>query len=85
MKRPKRTYSRKLIKDEFTSLNISRGRKWQLRHAKAGLCMKCSQPAVASCLCEKHCIQQALQTRKKLNSRHPKKGKWVGAGNLKAS
>jgi hypothetical protein len=85
MKKPERTYSRKLIQDEFTPLPISRGRKWQLRHAKAGLCMKCSRPAVSSRLCEKHCIQQAWQRREKLNSRHPKKGKWVGAGNLKAS
>jgi hypothetical protein len=33
-------------------------------------------------LCVKHRIQQALQYRKKRNSRHPKKGKWVGAAKL---
>jgi len=84
-KKTKRTYSRKRIEDEFTALNISRGLKYQRRHAKAGLCIKCMQPATPSGLCVKHCIQQALQRRKKLNSRHPIKGKWVGAGKLKAS
>jgi hypothetical protein len=83
MKKPKRTYSRKLIKDEFTPLKISRGRKWQLRRVKAGLCIKCSNPvAPGQELCVKHRIEQALAYRKKLNSRRPRKGRWVGAGNL---
>ena len=82
MKRRKRTYSRKLIKDEFTALKVSRGRKWQLRHEKAGLCIKCSEPAISSRLCKKHRIQSALNERKKLNSARPNKGKWVGAGRL---
>jgi predicted nucleic acid-binding Zn ribbon protein len=82
MKR-KRTYSTKRIEDEFTSLKISRERKRQLRRVKAGLCIKCSDPiAPGEELCVKHRIQQALQSRKKRNSRHPIKGKWVGAGNL---
>jgi hypothetical protein len=67
--KPKRTYSTKRIVDEFTTLNISRGLKYQRRHAKAGLCIKCSQPATSCGLCVKHCIQQAVQTRKKRNSR----------------
>jgi hypothetical protein len=33
-------------------------------------------------LCVKHRIEKALQFRKKRNSRHPIKGKWVGAGKL---
>lgn len=82
MKKPKRTYSRQLIKDEFTALNISRGRKWQLRHEKAGLCIKCSEPAISCRLCKKHRIQSALNEREKLNSPRPNKGKWVGAGRL---
>jgi hypothetical protein len=86
MKKPKRTYSRKLIKDEFTPLKISRERKRQLRRVKAGLCVKCSNPiAPGQKLCVKHRIEKALQSRKKLNSRHPKKGKWVGAGIRKAA
>jgi len=81
--KPKRTYSRKLIKDEFTTLKISRERKRQLRRVKAGLCHKCSDPvAPGEELCVKHRIQKALQNRNKLNSRHPIKGKWVGAGKL---
>lgn len=83
MKKTKRTYSRKLIKDEFTALKISRERKRQLRRVKAGLCVKCSNPvAPGEELCVKHRIEQALQSRKKRNSRHPKKGKWVGAGKV---
>ena len=81
MKKPKQTYSRKLIKDEFTPLKISQGRKWQLRRVKAGLCIRCNGPiASGQELCVKHKIEQALAYRKKLNSRHPHKGKWVGAG-----
>lgn len=78
MKKTKRIYSRQLIKDEFTALKVSRGRKWQLRHEKAGLCIKCSEPAVSSRLCKKHRVQDALNARKKLNSANPKRGKWVG-------
>jgi hypothetical protein len=33
-------------------------------------------------LCVQHRIQKALQNRKKRNSRHPIKGKWVGAGKV---
>jgi hypothetical protein len=83
--KPKRTYSRKRIDDAFTPLKISRERKRQLRRVKAGLCIKCSEPiAPGQELCVKHRIEQALANRKKRNSRHPNKGKWVGAGNLPA-
>jgi hypothetical protein len=83
MKKPKRTYSRKRIEDEFTTLKISRERKRQLRRVKAGLCVRCSGPiAPGEETCIKHRIEKALQFRKKRNSRHPNKGKWVGAGNL---
>jgi uncharacterized protein with PIN domain len=81
MIKPKRTYSRKLIKDEFTALKVSRGRKWQLRRVKAGLCARCNHPvAPGQEMCVKHKIEQALAYRKKLNSPRPHKGKWVGAG-----
>lgn len=80
MKR-KQTYSRKLIIDEFTPLKISRGRKWQLRRVKAGLCVKCSNPLEPGHeLCVNHLIKEALRLRKKRNSRHPQKGKWVDGG-----
>jgi RNase P subunit RPR2 len=80
MIKPKKNYSRKLIKDEFTALKVSRGRKWQLRRVKAGLCIRCDNPlAPGQELCVKHRIEQAQAYRKKLNSSRPHKGKWVGA------
>jgi hypothetical protein len=80
MKKPKQTYSRKLIKDEFTPLPVSRGRKWQLRRVKAGLCVKCSGPVVPGQeLCLQHMLAKALARRKKLNSPRQNKGKWVDA------
>jgi hypothetical protein len=85
MKKTKRTYSRKRIEDEFTPLKISRGVKYQRRHAKAGLCIKCSQPATSYGLCVKHRIQYALNQQKRLNSAQPRKGKWVGARIQKAA
>jgi hypothetical protein len=79
MKKSKRNYSRKRIDDEFTSLKVSRGRKWQLRRVKAGLCVKCNDPiAPGQELCFKHRVEQALASRKRLNSRRQHKGKWVG-------
>ncbi len=81
MIKPNRYYSRKRIEDEFTSLKVSRGRKWQLRRVKAGLCTRCNNPvAPGQELCVKHKIEQALAYRKRLNSPRPHKGKWVGAG-----
>jgi hypothetical protein len=78
--KPKRTYSRKLIHDEFTALNVSRGRKWQLRRVKAGICVKCNDPLVPGTeLCLKHKVEQALGYRKKRNSSRRHKGKWVDA------
>ena len=56
--KPKR--GRKPIQDEFMALTVSRQRKWQLRHAKAGLCLKCSAPAESGGLCREHCIQVRL-------------------------
>ena len=73
-----RPYSRKLIQDEFTALNLSRRRKYQLRRVKAGLCVKCSNPpAPGRELCVEHLVANALAHRKRLNSPHPIKGKWV--------
>jgi|ERR1017187_7682214 hypothetical protein len=78
MKKAKRTYSRKLIHDEFTPLNLSRWRKYQLRRVTAGLCVKCSQPpAPGQELCVEHLITKALATRKKRNSPRPHRGKWL--------
>lgn len=74
----KRHYSRKLIIDELTPLNVSRRRKYQLRRVKAGLCVKCDNPPVPGQeLCVAHKTAAALAHRKKLNSPRPHKGKWV--------
>ena len=78
MKKPKRTYSRLLIKDEFTDLKVSRQRKWQLRRTKAGICTRCSGPIVPGDIyCVKHRIMQALASRQWRNSSHPARGKWI--------
>lgn len=83
MIKPKPSYSRKLIKDEFTALKVSRGRKWQLRRVKAGLCTRCNNSVAPGLeLCVQHKIEQALAYRKKLNSLRPHKGKWVGEGKV---
>jgi hypothetical protein len=73
-----RHYSRKLIHDEFTALNLSRRRKYQLRRVQAGLCVKCSHPPVpGSELCLQHRIADALASQKRRNSPRPHKGKWL--------
>ena len=77
-KKAVRQYSRKLIRDEFTSLNLSRRRKYQLRRVKAGLCVKCDNPpAPGQELCVQHKIAAAVANRKKRNSPHPHNGKWI--------
>lgn len=78
MKKTIRQYSRKLIHDEFTSLNISRKRKHQLRRVKAGRCVKCDNPPVpGSELCVQHKIAEALAGRKRRGSVRWHKGKWI--------
>lgn len=42
------------IHDQFASLNVSRGRKWQMRKALLGLCVICGMPAVTNWHCEVH-------------------------------
>ena len=43
------------IKDQFSDLPISRQRKWQLRRAKLGLCIKCGEPVLPGFVhCENH-------------------------------
>ena len=38
----------RIIEDEFTDLNVSRQRKWQLRKQKENLCEVCGKPAVVT-------------------------------------
>ena len=78
MKKAIREYSRKLIHDEFTSLEVSRKRKHQLRRVQAGLCVKCNNPPVpGSELCVQHKIVEALASRKRRGSVRSHKGKWI--------
>ena len=78
MKKTIRQYSRKLIHDEFTSLDVSRKRKHQLRRVKAGLCVKCNNPPVPGFeLCLQHKIAEALAGRKRRGSVRFYKGKWI--------
>jgi len=45
---------RKRIKDKFTNLKVSRQRKYQILHQRAGLCIKCPEKAVAGRYCQRH-------------------------------
>lgn len=52
------------IQDEFTNLNISRQRKYQLRMQKAGKCTECGEPAQGT-RCLKHLVRARERQRKK--------------------
>lgn len=54
----------KLIQDEFTSMRISRQRRYQLRREKAGLCRLCGLPISASGYCAEHLEKQRMLCRK---------------------
>ena len=57
--------TRKVL-DEFADLNISRQRKYQLRHRRDKLCTKCNQPAEAdSQFCREHRLYEQERERKK--------------------
>ena len=43
--------------------HISRGRRYQLRHKQAGLCMLCQMPTVSKKYCAKHAIAAREQQR----------------------
>jgi len=54
--------------DEFTSLPLSRQRKYQLRKAKEKRCIICGEPPVTATLCERHMIYAREQSRKRRGS-----------------
>jgi hypothetical protein len=56
---------RKRIKDEFTSLKVSRQRKYQLRQQRDNCCTVCGQPAVQGSRCLKHLVKARERQRKK--------------------
>lgn len=72
----------KQIQDEFTNLNVSRQRKYQLRCQRDHLCIVCGSPTLVTRIeCERHSQQRSMQnarskgsTIRKFNSRWGKRG-----------
>jgi len=56
---------RRRIQDEFTELNISRQRKYQLRKQRDKCCTECGEPAVQGSRCLKHLVKARERQRKK--------------------
>ncbi len=56
---------REKIKDEFTDLNISRQRKYQLRKLRDKRCTECGSPALTGSRCLKHLVLARERQRKK--------------------
>ena len=67
------------IVDEFTNLKISRQRKWQLRRAKEGKCIKCgARVAVNSIFCVSHNVKTAVYNHeRKYPGKKPLNSKWL--------
>lgn len=66
----RRAGGRQRIVDEFMDLNVSRQRKWQLRQSKKGLCIVCSERAVAAARCLKHALDfDAMRRKRKASKR----------------
>ncbi len=53
------------IQDEFTNLNLSRQRKYQLRMQRDKRCTECGEPAPVGSRCLKHLIHARERQRKK--------------------
>jgi hypothetical protein len=56
---------RKPIQDEFTTLSISRQRKYQLRMQRDHRCSDCGEPAAQGSRCVKHLVKARERQRKK--------------------
>jgi len=56
---------RKPIQDEFTHLDISRQRKYQLRMRRDHRCTECGEPARRGSRCLKHLVKARERQRKK--------------------
>jgi hypothetical protein len=65
---------RRAIIDEFTHLNISRQRKYQLRKQRDARCIICGQRAVSSTFCLKHLSKNRERVRKLNNSKRRHRG-----------
>lgn len=68
---------KRMIRDEFTPLSVSRQRKWQLRRHKESRCEICGDPAPSG-RCDYHRIALALaQLRHRGEPVTPRRGKWL--------
>lgn len=56
---------RRPIQDEFTHLQISRQRKYQLRMQRDQKCTECGAPTAAGSRCVKHLVKARERQRKK--------------------
>jgi hypothetical protein len=54
-----------IIIDEFTSLPISRQRKYQLRRQRDRRCTECGEPAEEGSRCLKHLVKARERQRRK--------------------
>ena len=54
---------RRLIKDEFTRLPVSRQRKYQLRMQREHRCSECGEPAAQGTRCLKHLVKARERQR----------------------
>lgn len=52
------------IKDEFSKLNVSKQRKYQLRKARDKRCHLCGQPSAGKTFCLKHMVERRERQRK---------------------
>lgn len=71
------------VNDEFTHLNITHQRRWQLRQAKKGRCTLCAEKAVVnSDRCLKHNVQLALKNHeRKYPNCEATNGRWLKLAN----
>jgi hypothetical protein len=61
---------RKRIQDEFTNLEISRQRKYQLRKQRDNRCTECGAPAMQASRCLKHLVLARERQRSKHGLKH---------------
>jgi hypothetical protein len=66
---PQKRAGREPIHDEFTHLNISRQRKYQLRMSRDSKCTECGEPAIAGSRCLKHLVRARERQRKQAGSK----------------
>jgi hypothetical protein len=71
------------ILDEFTSLPVSRQRKWQKRMGAECRCTECGIPAAGK-LCDTHAIKRALsQLKLRGVTSVTRRGKWLVLAGLR--